>query len=349
VNWGVQAGLTRDLGDGLGIRHVETDVRDGSLVEVLEIAPAIAGAEGFEPSLRARAARMASVHVEGLTSVRRIERSGAALRVIADHVPGLRLPDLLHESLKGNIPLIQPAALELAGQIVRIVSALHQVPGLCHGAITPAHVVITRTGEVVLTDGIFGSALEGLQRSREQYWREFRVALPPSAGMPRFDQRADVAQLGATVLAVALGRPLTADEFPRAVNEAVTAATIGTRPGETGTSASALRMWLQEAMFLHPRATLNSAVDAERAFDEVLGPAVVRRGGAAAFQYVVQGIFGDTAASAAAAQMAAAWSLPDVVHPAPLAPAPDPVPLDTDPHPDDARRPITSIIRSFRF
>lgn len=346
----MQAGFTRDLEDGLGVRRVETDVRDGSLVEVLEVAPALADADGFEAALRARAARMSSAHVDGLTSVRRIERTGTTLRVIADHVPGLRLPDLLHEAHKGSIPLIQPAALDVAGQIVRIVSALHQVPGLCHGAITPAHIVITREGEVVLTDGVFGAALEGLQRSRDQFWREFRIALPPSAGLPRFDQRADLAELGATVLAVALGRPLQDHEFPRLVHEAVVAATMGVRPGETGTSASALRMWLQETMFLHPRATLSSAVEAETAFDEVLGPAAARRGGAAALQHAVRGIFGDTAASAAAAQMAAAWSLPEAVHPAPQPFAPEPVPDEPPPAPgDDARRPITSIIRSFRF
>ncbi len=350
MNWALQAaGTARALDDGFGIRHVEIDPIDGSAVEVLDVAPALAAASGFEPALRARAARLAGVHIEGLAGVRRIERSGTALRVVADHVVGLRLPDLLHESLVGNIPLNQLAALEVAGQIVRVISALHQMPGLSHGAISPAHVVITRFGEVVLTDAVFGPALEGLQRTREQLWREFRLALPPSAGLSRFDQRADVAQVGATVLAVALGRPLQLDEYPRAVNEAIIAATLAAKPGETGTSASALRMWLQETMFLHPRATLNSAVDAERAFGEVLGPAAARRGGAAAFQHAVQCIFGDRPSSAAAAEMAAAWSLPDVVHHAPPATGPATTTV-APPDPDEERRrPISSVIRSFRF
>ena len=349
MQWGLPTGTVRALDDGLGVRRIEIDPIDGSAVEVLEVSPALAGAEGFETALRARAARLAGVHIEGLATVRRIERSGTALRVVADHVVGLRLPDLLHESLTGQIPLTQPAALDAAGQIVRIVSALHQMPGMSHGAISPAHVVVTRHGEVVLTDAAFGPALEGLQRGRDRYWREFRLALPPSAGLLRFDQRTDVAQLGATVLAVALGRTLQPDEYPRAVNEAVVAATLAAKPGETGTSASALRMWLQETMFLHPRATLNSAVDAERAFAEVLGPAAVRRGGAAAFQHAVECIVGDTPASTAAAQMAAAWSLPGAFHPPapPLDPAPPPI--DPPPAGDEARRPIGSVIRSFRF
>jgi hypothetical protein len=346
VNWGTDATAARTLEDGLGIRRIETDARDGSTVEVLEVASALASQPSFEAALRTRAARFADVAIEGLASVRRVERTGSALRVVADHVEGLRLPDLLHEAVKGNVPLPQPAALDLAGQIIRLVFALHQLPGLSHGAITPAHVVITRSGRVVLTDAVFGPAIEGLQRNREQLWREFRLALPASASLPRFDQRADVAQLGATVLAVALGRPLRLDEYPRAINEVVIAATLAARPGETGTSTSALRMWLQQALHLHPRAVFSSAIDAEKGYADVLGPAATRRGGAAAFQNTVRRIFGDTTASAEAARVAADWSHSGAVHPA-NSPAP---PADTTSRPspapgDDYARPLGNIFR----
>jgi hypothetical protein len=317
VKWAPDPGTPRSLDDGLGVRRVETDARDGSTVEVLDVSPDLAARDGFEAALRARAARFSDVPIDGLASVRRIERAGGVLRVIADHVDGLRLPDLLHEAVTSNVPLPQPAALELARQIVHIVSALHQLPGLSHGAIAPSHVVVTRAGRVVLTDAIFGPALEGLQWNRERLWKEFRVAMPSSATLPRFDQRADVAQLGATVLAVALGRSLRVEEYPRAVNEVVMAATLAARPGETGTSTSALRMWLQQALHLHPRATYSSAVDAEGAFADVLGVAAARRGGAAAFQHSIRRIFGDTSASAEAAAVADAWSKRGVVHSAP--------------------------------
>lgn len=321
------------------------------MVEVLEVTHAFAAQVNFEMALRSSAARFAKLGIEGLSVIRRIERENHTLKVVAEHVEGLRLPDLLREAVKGNIPLPQPAALELAGQIIRIVSAIHRVPGLFHGAITPGHVVITRTGRVVLTDSAFGPAIESLQRSREQLWREFRLALPASASLPRFDQRADVAQLGATVLAVALGRSLRADEYPRAVNEVVIAATLAAKPGETGTSASALRMWLQETMCLHPRATFASAADAEKAFDQVLAPAIARRGGAAALQSSVRRIFGDTPASEEAAKVAAAWSSPAVVHPVPEAirpeePLPQPQPAPPPPQREEPARPLSSIFRS---
>jgi hypothetical protein len=338
----------RTFEDGLGVRRIETDARDGSTVEVLDITPAIANHPGFEAALRARAARFSDVTIDGLSSVRRIERVGSTLRVVADHVDGLRLPDLLQEAVKGNVPLPQPAALDLAWQVVHLVSELHQLPGMSHGSITPSHVVVTRSGKVMLTDAVFGPALETLELNREQLWKVFRVAMPTSATLPRFDQRADVTQLGATVLALTLGRSLRQDEYPRAINEVVLAATLAARPGETGTSTSALRMWLQQALHLHPRAVFASGIEAEKGYNEVLGPAAVRRGGAAAFQTSVRRIFGDTAASTEAVQVAEAWSNPGMIHPSasPAAPIVSPVRPMPAPLRDDSTRPLGSVFRS---
>ena len=346
MNWATSP-HARTYEDGLGVRRIQTDTRDGSTIEVLEVAPAIADHPGFEAALRARAARFSDVNIDGLSVVRRIERVGSTLRVVADCVEGLRLPDLLSEAVKGNIPLPQPAGLDLAWQIVHLVSQLHQLPGMSHGAITPAHVVITRTGKVMLTDAVFGPALETLERNREQLWREFRVAMPQSATLPRFDQRADVTQLGATVLALTLGRSLRQDEYPRAITEVVIAATLAARPGETGTSTSALRMWLQQSLHLHPRAVFASGVEAEKGYNEVLGPAAVRRGGAAAFQTSVRRIFGDTPESSEAVRVAAAWSNPATMYPpapplAPVAPSIRPAPPSTH----DDERPLSSVFRT---
>ena len=346
MNWANSPFTGRAFEDGLGVRRIETDRRDGSTVEVLDVTPAIADRPGFEAALRARAARFSDVNIDGLSLVRRIERVGPALRVVADYVDGLRLPDLLQEAVKGNIPLPQPAGLDLAWQIVHLVSELHQLPGMSHGSITPAHIVITRSGKVMLTDAVFGPALETLELNREQLWRDFRVAMPQSATLPRFDQRADVTQLGATVLALTLGRPLRQDEYPRAINEVVIAATLAARPGETGTSTSALRMWLQQALNLHPRAVFSSGIDAEKGYNEVLGPAAVRRGGAAAFQTSVRRIFGDTPESAEAARVAAAWSNPATVYP-PASPIPS-TPSSSSPSatPSSDERPLSSVFRS---
>jgi hypothetical protein len=127
----------------------------------------------------------------------------------------------------------------------------------------------------------------------------------------------------------------------------VIAATLAARPGETGTSTSALRMWLQQALLLHPRAVFSSGVDAEKGYNEVLGPAAVRRGGAAAFQTSVRRIFGDTPESSEAARVAAAWSNPATLYPLapPIAPA-APSPRPTPPASRDDDRPLSSVFRS---
>jgi hypothetical protein len=313
VQWG-DRDAARVLDDGLGVRRLETDALEGCLVERLDVAPALAARDDVERAIRERAVRLAEANVAGICRVRRIERRQGTLCVVADHVDGLRLPEFLQEAIRNNVPLPQAAALELAGRLTRTVASLHEQPGMCHGAITPSHVVVTRRGEVIVTDAVFGTAIENLQRNREQLWREFRLALPASASLPRIDQRADVACLGATVLGIVLGRPLRIGEYPRAINEAVIAATLAARPGESGTSASALRMWLQEAMHLHPRAAFASGLDAWRAFGGVLAGAAARRGGAASLESAVARVFGDTPESAEAARLARAWSQPAAVH-----------------------------------
>lgn len=212
--------------------------------------------------------------------VRRIDRDGASLRVVTDRVEGLRLPDLLQAAI--GAPLRAAAALELAAQVVRTVARLHQKPGLAHGAITPAHVVITGDARVVLTDGVFGGALEALRWNREQLWGAFGVAMPASASLPRFDVRSDVTQLGATVLAIMMGRLMRTGEYPRPVPDLINATTATGLAGPDSTF-SRLRVWLYQALQLHPRENFDSAVEAERAFDDVIGVPSSRRAGTLAF------------------------------------------------------------------
>jgi hypothetical protein len=176
--------------------------------------------------------------------------------------------------------LSDAGVLELTAAVIKAVSVVHQLPGgIAHGAITPAHVVLSRDGVAVLTDGVFGPVVEVLQRNREEVWREFGLALPASASLPRFDQRADVTQLGACVLAILLRRPLKSDEYPRNIAELILAATSETLP-----HAVAIRMWLQQAMQLHARAMFSNAVEAQRGFLEMITTPGLKRAGRQAVQ-----------------------------------------------------------------
>ena len=271
------------LDDGLGVRQV-LQAAHGP-VEVLSLSAALASHAPAEAAIRARAARLADVAESAMTAVRKVEREAASVRVVADAVDGIRLADLLRQLESSGEILSHAAMLELASAVVRAVAGLHRLPGgFAHGAITPAHIVLGPDGSVVITDGVFGGALESLQWNREKLWREFHLALPAAASVPRFDQRADVTQLGAVVLAIALRRPLRDDEYPRCAADLVVAAT-----GDlSATGASALRMWLQQALQLHPRSMFASAIEAERAFAELTSTPGLRRAGAKALTALLQ-------------------------------------------------------------
>lgn len=269
------------LSDGFGERALQQQAPHGQ-VEVLQLAPELAAGES---AIRARASRVADIDLAVFAAVRRVERDASGVRVISDAVDGIRLSGFLkHLESSGDI-LSDAAALELAGSVVRAVAGLHRLPGgLAHGALTPAHILIGAEGNVILTDGVYASALEMLQWNRERLWREFRLALPASASLPRFDQRADVAQMGAIVLAIAMRRPLRADEYPGAALDLVVSATADVNaPG-----ASGLRLWLQQALQLYPRATFASAVEAERDFADVTAVPGLRRAGAKALGLLLQ-------------------------------------------------------------
>jgi hypothetical protein len=271
------------LNDGLGERWVL--MQPQGQVEVLALAPALASHAAAEPAIRARAERMAYIEAPAVAAVRRVERDAAGVRIVADAAAGVRLSDFLSQLEAHRESLSHAAMLELAGNVIRALAALHRLPhGFAHGAVTPAHIVLGSNGSAILTDGVFGAALESLEWNREKLWREFRVALPAAASLPRFDQRADVTQLGAVVLAIALRRSLRDDEYPRCAADLVIAATSDA----AAPAMSAFRMWLQQALQLHSRSMFGSAVEADRAFTEIMAAPGLRRTGAKALSTLLE-------------------------------------------------------------
>jgi hypothetical protein len=252
------------LNDGLGARMIADDDHHGR-VEVLAVSDVLASAS-MEHAIRAHAARMAAVPPSVVAPVHRIDRHGDSLQVTAACLDGMRLSAMLEQLEAGALVLADDAILELAARVVRGIGALHAAPGsLTHGTIIPAHIVLTAKGGVALTDSIFGPAIESLQWNRERMWRTFGVALPSAASIIRFDQRADVTQLGASVLAIMLRRRLAEGDYPSRSTELVAEAAE-----KLGAVGSAIRTWLQQALHLHPRPTFASAVDAARAFTDLV-------------------------------------------------------------------------------
>jgi hypothetical protein len=266
--------------DGFGRWRAASDDRFGA-IEVLTVRPILATPTA-EQAIRSRAARMNELGAAEVLPVRGVKRDASGVHIVSAAVSGVPLTAVLSALASGRLTLADEAVLDLAAAIVRAAAALHMRAGtLGHGAMTPAHVILTRQGLVVLTGASFGSALEAMQMNREHHWRAFGVALPPAASWPRFDQRADVTQLGALVLSLLVRRPLATEEYPRAVGDLVAGA------GPRGGAGSGVRMWLQQALQLHPRSTFASASEAEQPLVDAIGAAIGRPASAQSIQTMV--------------------------------------------------------------
>jgi hypothetical protein len=254
--------------DGFGVRRATVDPRFG-LVERLELTKPLAS-WGAEQAIRARAAHLASAFDGAYGRVLRIERTGEALAIVSASPQGIPLSDVLAALEFKTVTLLGDELLQLAKSVVDAVAGLHaDIAPRSHGALTPAHVVVQSAGTTTLTGAVFAEALQALELNREVLWREFGLPLPASASLPRFDQRGDVTQLGAIVLAIAIRRSLRRDEYPRGTTDLVNTVALSDDLAKN----ARVRQWLQDTLQLHGRVVFSSAVDAAEVLSEFVPPA----------------------------------------------------------------------------
>lgn len=259
--------------DGIGDRVVSADPTTGDLVQVLRINPALTAVPSFEFALRERVARLANFRHVYFARVRRVDRAPGyptALSLVSDHVEGTRLSEILRVAEERSLHLDINAALCLIRQLVPALALMHEnARDAAHGLVAPERLIVTPQGRLVIAEHVCGAAVEQMQYGRERLWHEFRVAMPPSAGIPRFDQRADVTGLGVVALSLILGRPLREDEFPRGVADLLNTARERTALGEEQPLSAPLRSWLARALQVDVRRAFGSAPEALAAFDEI--------------------------------------------------------------------------------
>ena len=260
--------------DGLGERVVAADGATGELLQILRIRPALSAVPSFEFALRERAARLANFRHAYYARVRRIDRvqvPAPGLAIVSDHVEGTRLSDILRVAHERNLQLDINAALCLIRQLVPAVALLHEnAREVAHGLIAPERLVVTPHARLVIVEHVLAAAVDQLQFSRDRLWQEFRIAMPPSAGVPRFDHRADVTGLGLVALALVLGRPLRADEFPHGLPALLREAHERTSLAEHQPVSTSLREWLSRALQIDNRRAFASAPEALSALEEVV-------------------------------------------------------------------------------
>ncbi len=260
--------------DGIGDRVVAAAGATGELLQILRIRQALTAVPSFEFALRERTARLANFRHAYYARVRRVDRvqvPAPGLAIVSDHVEGTRLSDILRVAEERRLQLDINAALCLIRQLVPAVALLHEnARDVAHGLIAPERLIVTPHARLVIVEHVLAAAIEQLQFSRERLWQEFRVAMPPSAGLSRFDHRADVTGVGLVALALLLGRPLRTDEYPHKLPALLNEARERSSMGEEQPLSSALRDWLARALQLDTRRAFASAPEALSALEEIV-------------------------------------------------------------------------------
>ena len=259
--------------DALGERR-RLDANGVDPVEVLCLRGELTAVPSFEFALRERASRLAAFRHTYFGRVRGVDRlndPGATLAVVSDHTRGLRLSTLLAESGPRPIRIDVTVALHFIRQLVSAVAMLHEsARDVAHGAIAPERIVVTPSARIVVVEYVLGAALEQLRFSRDRYWRELRIPLPSSPGLPRFDHRADVTQIGVVALSLVLGRMLRDDEYIANLPDVLASAWAISPKGGLEPLPSALRGWLSRALQLDPRQSFASAVEAKAELEKIV-------------------------------------------------------------------------------
>ena len=260
--------------DGLGERRRISDVSGADTIEQLCLRSELTAIPSFEFALRERASRLASfrhVYFGRVRSVDRLTDPSSTLAIVSDSIKGVRLANLLAASERRPMTLDISASVHLIRQLVAAVAMLHEnYRDVAHGALGPERIIVTPNARIVIVEYVLGAALEQLHFSQERYWKELRIALPPSTGLPRFDHRADVTQVGLVALSMILGRLLHEDEYPSRVADVLAGAWAISSKGELEPLPPRLRQWIGRALQLEPHHSFATALEARDELDRVL-------------------------------------------------------------------------------
>jgi serine/threonine protein kinase len=258
--------LFRDgLGDRLLIRYADGRPTQESLVLRTELC----SVPSFEFALNERLWLVERFDHPTFLIVRNVVRiPGRSPRIslISDHTGGTRLSEVLARAGVGKQVITHGSAVFVIKEILEGLSELHKQSGdLSHGALSPERIVLAN-GRVRIADYVLGAAIEQLRYSNERYWKELRVAVPPSAGSARLDRRVDVAQVGMIATGLIAGRPLRDSENMTGVDAILASSSI----------ALPIRTWLLKALHMDARRVFVNATEALLGLEEAIAESGLR-------------------------------------------------------------------------
>ena len=257
--------------DGFGRRLVRLESAEAAPTEHLLISPALATHPGFAAALGDRVAKLHGRRLTAYARVQRIDGDGpGGLSLVSDYVKGWRLADLLDVAESENLTLDIGVVMLLLRQLLPSAALLStQIRDASSGALGPEHLLLTPQGRLVLTDYVFGPAVDALGWDAAQLWHQLRIATPAGAQGKAVSQRGDVVQVGVTVLSLVAGRRLRDDEFPERLEGLVTSARQKTPAVIDAPLSPGLRDWLLRALQLAPK-SFEKLFDAQMALERLL-------------------------------------------------------------------------------
>lgn len=257
--------------DGFGRRTRGIDPDTGEEAELLELSSTLVEHAGFVSALGDRVARFATVRHASYVHLRRLDRpSGDRLVLVSDDSGGWRLSELLTASAAASSPLDIAVVIGLLRQLLPAAALFsrHNRDSAI-GALSPERLIVTPQGRLVIAEHAFGPAIEKLNLGRDRLWRDFRVTMPPSAGLPRANARADANALGVVALSLLLARLLTEEEYPNEL-PALLESAVEHRDGQPAPLSKALSTWLTRSLQFDISTSFQSPHEAQVAFESVL-------------------------------------------------------------------------------
>jgi hypothetical protein len=261
---------------GLGVRTIGSDTFNGELLEVLRLTPDLGSPADVEPLVRERCTRFAPEALKGLAPVARVERAfDGRLEIWSRLAEGFRLSAVLEWAEERGTPPSLDTALTIGDRLLGALAslqALEQIDGASgHGAIAIDQIVLSESGVLTLTDYALSTTVAALQWPRERLWRRFRIAMPPAAGLARFDHRVDVTQTAVVVASLLAGRVLRAEEYPNGLPAILSEAVRRSCAGIDRDQRDRLHAWLRSATELGSIGAFKSAAVAREALREGVG------------------------------------------------------------------------------
>ncbi len=152
-----EGGSWSGVRDSFGERATAVDA-EGRPVDLLRLFAA------FTPASRALADRIALLGVDRPAVGRAValerDEPSARLILISEHVPGVRLSEVLRTAGERSVVADLGAALFVMRRLLTLAESLKAATGLAHFSIAPERIVITPHGRVVIVEPVLAAAAE---------------------------------------------------------------------------------------------------------------------------------------------------------------------------------------------